>query len=66
MKRYAVITSVEVWAGEERIGAIDMEDGIGYKAKLDDSFMSKDDICFLGKVQEFMDANGDLDIEEEV
>ena len=66
MKRYAVITSVEVWAGEERIGSVEMEEGIGYKAKLDDSFMSKDDICFLGKVLEHMDEDGDLTIEEEI
>jgi len=39
---------------------------IGYKAKLDDSFMSKDDICFLGKVLEHMDEDGDLTIEEEI
>ncbi len=66
MKRYATIEKVQICSGDEIIGEIEMIDGIGYKAKLDDSFMSSADICFVGKVLDFIDANGDLDIEEEI
>ncbi len=66
MKRYAVITKVEIYAGEEIIGTVKMSDGIGYKAKLNDTFISSDDICFVGKVLDHLEANGDLEIEEEI
>ena len=66
MKRYAFITKVEVYAGEEMIGTIDYADGLGCKAQLNDTFMSGDDIAFVGKVLEFVEENGDLDIEEEI
>ncbi len=65
MKRYAVITKVEIYAGEDRIGTID-GDEIGYKAVLNDTFMSSNDIAFVGKVLDFVEENGDLDIEEEI
>ncbi len=66
LKRYAVITEVEIYAGEESIGTVELDDGISYKAKLDDTFMSGDDIAFVGKVLDFIEDNGDLDIEEEI
>ncbi len=66
MKRYSIITQVKIYAGDDEIGSITEEDGIGYKAKLNDTFMSGDDIAFVGKVLEFMEDNGDLDIEEEI
>ncbi len=66
MKRYAVITQVRIFAGEDEIGEIIEEDCLGYKAKLNDTFMSGDDIAFVGKVLEFVEENGDLDIEEEI
>jgi len=59
MGRFAIITEVEIYSGEDRIGTVEMEYGIGYKAKLEDSFMSKEDICFVGKVQEFLDEHED-------
>ena len=66
MKRYAVITKVEVYAGEELVGTVKMSDGIGYKAKLSDDFISSDDIAFVGKVMDHMEENGEVDIEEEI
>ncbi len=66
MKRYSIITQVKIYAGDDEIGSIIEDDGIGYKAKLNDTFMSGDDIGFVGKVLEFMEDNGDLDIEEEI
>ena len=66
MKRYAVITKVEVYAGEEHIGDIEYEDGLGFKAKLTNIFMSPEDIAFVGKVLGYVDENGDIDIEEEI
>ncbi len=66
LKRYAVITKVEIYAGEEIIGTVKMSNGIGYKAKLDDSFISSDDICFVGKVLDHLEANDVLEIEEEI
>ena len=67
LKRYAIITKVEIYAGEEIIGTVKMSKGIGYKAKLNDSFMSSEDICFVGKVLDRIEANGgDLGIEEEI
>ena len=66
MKRYAVITQVEVYSGEDLIGIVIMDEGIGYKGKLTDSFMSKEDMYFVGKVQEYLDADGELLIEEEI
>ena len=66
MKRYAIITKVEVYAHDELLGTIEDSDGIGYKAKLTDTFMSPADIAFVGKVLGFVDENGDLDIEEEM
>ena len=66
MKRYAVITKVEVYSGDDHVGTIYEEDSIGYKAKLADTFMCPNDIAFVGKVLEFVDENGDLDIEEEM
>ncbi len=66
MKRYAFMTKVEVYAGEDMIGIIEHDNGIGFKAKLADTFMSGDDIAFVGKVLEFVEENGDLDIEEEI
>ena len=66
MKRYAVITQIRVFAGEDEIGTIIEEDCIGYKAKLSDTFMSGDDITFVGKVLEFAEENADLDIEEKI
>ena len=66
LKRYAVITQVRIFAGEDEIGTIIEEDCLGYKAKLNDTFMSGDDIAFVGKVLEFVEENGDLDLEEEI
>ena len=66
MKRYAFMTKVEVCAGEDIIGTIEYDNGIGFKAKLNDTFMAGDDIAFVGKVLEFVEENGDLDIEEEI
>jgi len=66
MKRYAVITKVEVYAGEDLVGTVKMSDGIGYKAKLSDDFISSDDIAFVGKVMDHMEENGEVDIEEEI
>ena len=67
MKRYAVITKVEVWAGEDKIGEVVFEDSLGYKAKLADTFMSKEDICYVGKIMDFMSEHEeDLLIEEEI
>ena len=66
MMRYAIVTKVEVYAGEDFIGEVTMENGIGYKAKLTDTFMSKKDICFVGKVLDYMEENGDIDIEETI
>ena len=66
MKRYAVITKVEVYAGEELVGTVKMSDGIGYKAKLSDDFISSNDIAFVGKVMDHMEENGEVDIEEEI
>ncbi len=65
MKRYAVITKVEVYSGEELIGTVKMSDGIGYKANLSDDFISGNDIAFVGKVMDYIEEHGDLDIEEE-
>jgi len=64
MKRYAVIEKVKIYAGEDIIGEVELDDGIGYKAKLADNFMSSNDICFVGKVLDFMEENGDLNLEE--
>ncbi len=66
LKRYAIITKVEIFAGDEIIGTVKMSKGIGYKAKLNDTFISSDDICFVGKVMDHLEANGDLEIEEEI
>jgi hypothetical protein len=66
MKRYAVITKVEVFSDDEQIGTIDHEDGLGFKAKLTDTFMSPGDIAFVGKVLGYLDEDGDLNIEEEI
>ena len=66
MKRYSVITKVRIYSGDDEIGTIIEEDCIGYKAKLNDTFMSGDDIAFVGKVLEFVEENGDLDIEEKI
>ncbi len=66
MKRSAVITQVRIYSGDDEIGTIIEEDCIGYKAKLNDTFMSGDDITFVGRVLEFVEDNGDLDIEEEI
>ena len=66
MKRYATITQVRIFAGADEIGTIIEEDCLGYKAKLNDTFMSGDDIAFVGKVLEFVEENGDLEIEEEI
>ncbi len=66
MKRYAVVTKVKIYAGEEIIGTVKISEGIGYKAKLDDSFISSDDICFVGKVLDHLEEHGDLEIEEEI
>ncbi len=66
MKRYAVITKVEVFSGEEFIGIVKYADGLGFKAQLADSFMSSEDVAFVGKVLGHLDENGDLDIEEEI
>ena len=65
-KRYAIIEKVSVYAGEDKIGEVFMEDGIGFKAKLEDAFLSRHDIEFVGAVLEFMDENGDVAIDEEV
>ncbi|RLE46601.1 hypothetical protein DRJ25_03985 [Candidatus Woesearchaeota archaeon] len=64
--RYAIIEKVSVYAGEDKIGEIFIEDGIGFKAKLEDAFMSRHDIEFVGKVLEFMDENGDVAEVEEI
>ncbi len=66
MKRYAVIIKVEIYAGEETIGTVKMSKGIGYKAKLNNAFISPDDICFVGQILESLEAHGDLDTEEEI
>ena len=66
MKRYAVITKVEIYADKEIIGTVEMSDGIGYKAKLDDTFMSGDDIAFIGNVLDRLESSDDLGIEEEI
>ena len=66
MKRCAVITRVEIYAGEDVIGSVKNYNGIGYKAKLEPTFMSGDDIAFVGKVLEFVEENGDVEIEEEI
>ena len=66
MMRYAIVTKVEVYAGDDLIGEIAVDNGIGYKAKLNDTFMSKKDICFVGKVLDYMEENGDIDIEETI
>ncbi len=66
LKRYAVITEVEIYAGEESIGTVELDNGIGYKAKLNDTFMSGDDIAFVGKVLDYVEDNRDLNIEEEI
>jgi len=65
-KRYAIITNVEVWEGENLIGKVRLDNGIGYKAELNDIFMSKGDVAFVGKVMEFMEENCDLELEEDV
>ena len=33
LKRYAIITKVEIYAGEEIIGTVKMSKGIGYKGR---------------------------------
>jgi hypothetical protein len=66
MKRYAVITKVEIFAGEDKIGEVFDSDCIGYKAKLNDTFISSSDIAFVGKVLDYVVENGDLNIEEEI
>jgi len=66
MKRYAFITKVEVYSGEDMIGTIEYSDGLGCKAQLNDTFMSSADIAFVGKVLEFVEENEDLNIEEEI
>ena len=68
MKRYAIIKSVEVFDSDDtKIGEVNFEDCLGYKAKLEDTFMTKDDVCYVGKVMEFLEEHGeDLIIEEEV
>ncbi len=66
MKRYAIITKVEIYSGEEIIGTVEISDNIGYKAKLDDNFISPNDICFVGKILNSLESNGDLEIEEEI
>ena len=66
MQRYAVITEVRIFSGDDFIGTITEEDCIGYKAKLNDSFMSSKDISFVGKVLDFVEENGDLKIEEKI
>ena len=65
MKRYAVITKVEIYSGEDLVGTIEVDE-IGPMAKLNNTFMSGSDIAFVGKVLEFVEDNGDLDIEEEI
>lgn len=64
MKRYAVITKVEVYSGVDIIGTVEYADGLGFKAKLADAFMGEEDICFVGKVLTHLVKDGDLDIEE--
>ena len=66
MKRYVEITKVKVYAGDDLIGTVRMSDGIGYKAKLSDTFMSSDDIAFVGKVLEYLEADETVKIEEEI
>ncbi len=66
MKRYAIITKVEIYAGEEIIGTVKISDGIGYKAKLDDTFISSDDICFIGQVLDHLETHDDLGITEKI
>ena len=66
MKRYAVITEVKLYAGEDEIATIYESDTLGFKAKLKDTFMSGADIAFVGKVLEYLDEDGDLEIEEEI
>ena len=66
MMRYAIITKVEVYSGEDKIGEVNHEDASGFKAKLEDQFMSGDDIAFVGKVLEYLGEDGDLAIEEEI
>ena len=67
MQRYAVITQVEIYSGEDLIGEVILEDGMGYKPKLNDTFMSKEDVCFVGKVMEFIEEHeDDLLIEEKI
>ena len=50
----------------DSIGTVELDNGIGYKAKLNDTFMSGDDIAFVGKVLDYVEDNGDLNIEEEI
>ena len=66
MKRYAVITLVEVYSGEEPVGVVEYADGLGFKVKLIDTFMSPEDVAFIGKVLGYLDEHGDLNIEEEI
>ena len=65
MKRYAIIKSVEVFDGEEKIGEVNYEDGLGYKAKLEDTFMSSSDIVFVSKVLDKLEENEELEVEDE-
>ena len=64
MARYAIVTKIEVYNTDELIGTVEHEDGIGYKAKLEDAFMEGKDIAFLGKVLDFADTIEDDFFEE--
>ena len=67
MLRYAVVKEVKIYSHEDTIGTISYDEGLGYKAKLEDSFMSKEDICFVGKVMDFLaEHEDDLLIEEKI
>jgi len=66
MKRYAIIEKVSIFAGDDKIGEIFIENDLGFKAKLEDTFMSRHDIEFVGKVFEFMCENADVDEVEEI
>ena len=62
--RYTIIKSVEIYSGYDKIGTIEYEDGLDYKIKLEDAFMSPTDICYVGEVLGWLGENGDIDIEE--
>jgi hypothetical protein len=67
MKRYAVITKADVYSGETKVGEIVVDKNeIGYQARIEEDFHTSADIAFLGKVLDFIEDNGDLDIEEDI